>query len=94
MTNHYIESKAVILGCDVNEITTRLPKSYGPEDIDAVCESLQSYELNMSKLPFNVDRKVKVRVHESIKEQLPNNRNVDDDIDPQLMRLVNSRITK
>ena len=61
----YIELKAKNLGVSANEIKNKLDSSYTLEDIDKICESIQAYELNISKLPFNVDRKVKVRVSES-----------------------------
>jgi hypothetical protein len=85
---HYIESKAQMLGVSVNEIKTRLPESYTVEDVDSICEELQSYELNISKLPFSVDRKVKVKVRESKNESLPVNKNVDDDVDSSLLNLA------
>jgi hypothetical protein len=85
---HYIESKAQMLGVSVNEIKTRLPESYTVEDVDSICEELQSYELNISKLPFSVDRKVKVKVRESTNESLPVNKNVDDDVDSSLLTLA------
>ena len=50
--DRYIKSQAVRLGVSVNEIKNRLNESYTFDDIDEVCESLQSYKLNMSKLPF------------------------------------------
>jgi hypothetical protein len=85
---HYIESKAQMLGVSVNEIKTRLPESYTVEDVDSICEELQSYELNISKLPFSVDRKVKVKVRESTNESLLVNKNVDDDVDSSLLTLA------
>jgi uncharacterized phage infection (PIP) family protein YhgE len=86
--SHYIKSKADLLGVTVEEIKNRLPESYAIEDIDSICESLQSYELNISKLPFSIDRKVKVKVRESMNENLPVNKNVDDDVDSSLLNLA------
>jgi uncharacterized phage infection (PIP) family protein YhgE len=86
--SHYIKSKADLLGVTVEEIKNRLPESYAIEDIDSICESLQSYELNISKLPFSIDRKVKVKVRESTNENLPVNKNVDDDVDSSLLNLA------
>jgi chromosome segregation ATPase len=86
--SHYIKSKADVLGVEVAEIKNRLPESYSIEDIDSICESLQSYELNISKLPFSVDRKVKVKVRESKNEGLSVSKNVDDDIDSSLLNLA------
>jgi chromosome segregation ATPase len=86
--SHYIKSKAEMLGVKEEEIKNRLPESYTIEDIDSICEELQSYELNISKLPFSVDRKVKVKVRESKNESLPVNKNVDDDVDSSLLTLA------
>lgn len=85
---HYIKSKADVLGVSVNEIKNRLPESYTVEDVDSICEELQSYELNISKLPFSIDRKVKVKVRESKNENLPVDKGVDDDIDSSLLNLA------
>jgi 3-oxoacyl-[acyl-carrier-protein] synthase III len=86
--SHYIKSKAEMLGVKEEEIKNRLPESYTIEDIDSICEELQSYELNISKLPFSVDRKVKVKVRESRNENLPVDKVVDDDVDASLLSLA------
>lgn len=86
--NHYILSKAEMLGVSMNEIKNRLSESYTVEDVDSACEELQSYELNISKLPFSIDRKVKVKVRESKNENLRVNKDVDDDIDSSLLNLA------
>lgn len=89
VVNRYIESKATVLGVKEDEIKNRLPESYTIDDIDSICEDLQSYELNISKLPFNVDRKVKVKVRESANEPLnPGRKAADDDVDESLLRLA------
>lgn len=89
VVNRYIESKATTLGVKPEEIRNRLPESYTVSDIDKACEELQSYALNISKLPFSVDRKVKVKVHES--KDGPIGRRIDsdaDDVDESLYRLA------
>jgi hypothetical protein len=86
--SHYIKSKADVLGVDVVEIKNRLPESYSIEDIDSICEDLQSYELNISKLPFSIDRKVKVKVRESKNENLSVDKVVDDEVDSSLLNLA------
>lgn len=89
VVNRYIESKATALGVKADEIKNKLPESYTIDDIDSICEELQSYALNISKLPFNVDRQVKVKVRESVNEPLnPGKRIADDDIDESLYRLA------
>jgi hypothetical protein len=85
---HYIDSKAQMLGVSSSEIKNRLPESYTVEDVDTICEDLQSYELNISKLPFSIDRKVKVKVRESKNENLRADKGVDDDIDDSLLNLA------
>lgn len=85
--SHYIESKAIMLGVKSSEIMGKLPDDYTIEDIDRICEDLQSYELNMNKLPFSVDRQVKVRVNKSINESLPTEEE-DNDVDDSLYRLA------
>lgn len=64
--NKYIEVKADILGLTSRDIKRKLGESYTIADIDQVCEDLKSYNLNVSKLPFSVDRKVSVRVNEAV----------------------------
>ena len=85
---HYIESKATMLGIKSSEIMGKLPDDYTIEDIDTICEDLQSYELNMNKLPFSVDRQVKVRVNKSVNESLPSQEDEDNDVDESLLRLA------
>lgn len=85
--NRYIESKATMLGVKSSEIIGKLSDNYNFDDIDRVCEELQSYELNMNKLPFSVDRQVKVRVNKSINESLPSVED-DNDVDESLLRLA------
>ena len=76
--NKYIELRARNIGSTPEEIKSKLNESYTLEDIDKVCESIQSYELSISKLPFKVDRKVRIKVNESVKQQ-PYGGEVDDD---------------
>ena len=66
--NKYIDSKAIMLGVSSNEIKNRLPQSYTLNDIDMICENLQSYSVNINKLPFDL-RTSKVQV-QSPKENI------------------------
>ena len=89
VVNRYIESRATTLGVRPEEIKNRLPESYTVDDIDSACEELQSYALNISKLPFSVDRKVKVKVHESANGPIGRRADSDaDDVDESLYRLA------
>lgn len=65
VVDRYIESKAVVLGVDSHDIKSRLKESYSLDDIDDVCESLQSYNLNLTKLPFKLDKNTVVSIKES-----------------------------
>lgn len=93
----YIESRARILGVDVNEIKNKLSESYSFEEIDDVCDNLRDYQLNISKLPF---RTVKEPIKENItitatpsknESILPANR-FDDEVDEQLLSLAGLQI--
>jgi hypothetical protein len=85
--NRYIESKATMLGVSANEIKNRLNESYTIDDIDKVCDDLQSYQVNISKLPFAID-KSRVRVTESKREALRSQSPFDDEIDEDLLALA------
>ena len=83
----YVESQARRLGMKPIEIKSRLEKNYSFDEIDSVCEDLQKYKLNISKLPFNFDdRSVKVKVNESKDPILA--RSVDDSVDDDLYNLA------
>jgi chromosome segregation ATPase len=87
----YIDSKARALGISSNEIRNRLSESYSFEDIDAVCEELQQYRVNMNNLPFNLGatNSGKVKVTES-KEPIKPLSRFDDDVDDSLLKMVNN----
>jgi len=91
--NKYIEVKSEILGLTPTDIKRKLGESYTMEDVDQVCEDLKQYQLNISKLPFSVDRKIGVRVNESTSNKALNIANprrfTDDDVDDSLIRLAN-----
>ena len=77
-----------MLGITPNEIKNRLAESYTVEDIDKVCEDLQAYSLNISKLPIAFTKNVKVKVTEAKNDNLRINANSDDDIDDSLLGLA------
>ena len=85
----YIDSKATMLGVSSNEIKNKLGESYTLDDIDKICEELKSYALNISKLPFNIERKVKMKVTESKNDLLVPSTGMDDEIDDSLLTLAN-----
>lgn len=87
----YIASQALKLGVESVEIRNRLSEGFTFDDIDDVCESLQEYKLNMSKLPFDVStgKKLNMRITESKSTALPAlKKNDDDEVDSQLKSLA------
>ena len=93
--NMLIEERATQLGLTSQDIKRKLGASYTISDVNTVCEELKRYQLNISKLPFNVDRKVNVRVNEGISKAAVNraasSQGEDDDVDDSLIRLANLR---
>ena len=93
--NKYIEVKANIIGQTPADIKRKLGESYTLEDVDQVCEDLKAYSLNVSKLPFEVTKKVGVRVTESTNTRMMNNTTkksviYDDEVSDTLIKLANS----
>ena len=88
----YIERRALALGISANEIINRLNESYTLDDVDNVCEQLQDYSLNISKLPFAFDKpgKAKVRMREDrSKDPLRSiDSQYDDTVDDYLLELA------
>lgn len=91
VVNRYIESQALKLGISSNEIKNKLPESYNIDDIDSICEDLQSYKLNMSKLPFSTMQSVKVTPKSIKTESLLPKGAEDDFIDAQLLSLLEKK---
>lgn len=87
--SRYIKTKATMLGVNPNEIRNRLSENYTLDEIDAICDDLQDYNVNVSKLPFSFGKgnKGKVKVTES-KDPLTNVVDKSDDIDDNLLRLA------
>ena len=92
--DHYIESKAIMLGVKSIDIKARLAENYNASDIDKVCEDLQGYSLALSKLPMNLTTKknsekqpLKVKFTESREPIKPKSR-FDDEVDDSLLRLA------
>ena len=88
----YIDLQAVKLGITSKEIKNRLEEGYTFSDIDSICEELQSYKLNISRLPFDISRNntnTKVEVKES-KEPITEGLDMqyDDCIDDDLLILA------
>ena len=98
--NKYIDLQASFLGITANEIKNRLPKSYSFNDIDSICENLQEYRVNISKLPFAVDSlnedfgssKIRMQAEESKDSLLEHSQ--DDSVDNELLGMVDRFIKK
>lgn len=90
--NKYIELQARIIGVTPNEIKNRLNEHYSLDDIDEVCDNLRSFNINISKLPFNTEtiKKQNIKLNESIEPILKNkiDTGIDDEIDNQLAYLA------
>lgn len=87
--DRYISLQAKRLGVSVADIRNRLNENYSFNDIDSVCETLQSYKLTVNALPFNVSSKkpVKMAIKESKEAITPVNNDdnrFDDEIDSTL----------
>lgn len=93
VSDYYIKSRAAALGISAQEIKNRLAESYTYEDINKVCDDIRDYQLNVSKLPFDLKRS-KVKVTESKETLAPLKQNLDDEVDEQLLGLANSMIKK
>ena len=85
----YIDSQAKRLGVSNSEIKNKLSEGFSFEDIDRVCEELQDYKINISKLPFDISKtkNVRMKVTESVEPIKPANR-FSDEIDDQLKSLA------
>ena len=89
--NRYIDSKASIIGVSGNDIRNRLDEKYSLNDIDKVCEDLRDYKVNISALPFNINKNTRVQINESKSDVIRRNGdsgNYDDDIDETLINFL------
>jgi multidrug efflux pump subunit AcrB len=88
--DRYISAKARMLGVSSDHIKSRLKENYSFDDVDAVYENLQNYQVTMSKLPFNAatnnSKNLKVKVTESVEPIRPKAM-FDDEVDDSLLRL-------
>jgi uncharacterized protein YoxC len=87
--SRYITSQANRLGVSDSEIKNKLSEGFSFDDIDKVCEELQDYKINISKLPFDISKtkNVRMKVTESVEPIKPANR-FSDEIDDQLRSLA------
>ena len=86
--NKYIDSQALRLGINAEEVKNKLPNNYSFNDIDRICESLSRFNLAVNNLPLSLQKKeTKIKVTESIEPLLGSNS--DDAIDDGLLRIAN-----
>lgn len=93
VVDRYIETVAKGLGIKSSDIRCRLGESYSLEDIDRVCEDLQSANIRMGDLPFEFKNTRKVTIKESKEPILPKSR-FNDDIDDQLISFAGKYLEK
>lgn len=87
-TDRYIQCKATMLGISASEVKGKLNENYSFDDIDRICESMRTYNLNMNNLPFRLGGKSINKI--SLKEDSSTKRftNPDDEVDKDLLELV------
>ena len=90
VADKYIESKATMLGISANEIKNKLNESYTIEEVNAICEDLQNYSLNINKLPFVTSKNsgARIRITEGNKDPFGLNQGIDDEVDDGLLNLA------
>lgn len=62
--NHYIESRASMLGVKPAEITNRLNEDYSVENVDRVCDELLESTIRLSSLTVGFDKKSRIKVND------------------------------
>lgn len=90
--NRYIESQALRIGVKAKDIKNKLGNSYTFDDVDSVCEDLQRYKINVSKLPFSIGEETRVRVKKAEEPIRPSN--LSDTVDESLINLANNLMKK
>ena len=92
IANRYIDMRALGLGVSSNEIKNRLNESYTLDDVDKICNELENYSINVSKLPFQIDKPTSVRARlreDRSKDPLKNmDSQYDDSVDDYLLDLA------
>jgi hypothetical protein len=81
-----------MIGVSTDEIKNRLNENYSFKDIDNICENLQSYKLSINKLPFEVQKSLKMSITESKNDPLKVPSGLDDCVDDTLIRLAEGTI--
>lgn len=82
----YIECKCTTLGIKPEDVKSRLNESFSFKEIDDVCESLRGYNLNISKLPFQVSNIKNISMKENLQQRAITN--PDDVVDKSILDLL------
>lgn len=82
----YIDCKANALGISVDSVKSRLNESFTLSEVDEVFENLRGYNLNISKLPFQLNSVKKVSMKENLQQRALTN--PDDVVDKDLLDLI------
>jgi Mg2+ and Co2+ transporter CorA len=81
VVEHYIASKATMLGVSTQDITSKLNEGYTLEDVDRVCEKLLDAGRPVFTLGMGAQRTPQVRLKESApKKQYSGGYDIDDDL--------------
>lgn len=81
VVEHYIASKATMLGVSTHDITSKLNEGYTLEDVDRVCEKLLDAGRPVFTLGMGAQRTPQVRLKESApKKQYSGGYDIDDDL--------------
>lgn len=82
----YIECKCTTLGIKPEDVKSRLNESFSFKEIDDVCEGLRGYNLNISKLPFQLSNIKNISMKENLQQRTITN--PDDVVDKSILDLL------
>lgn len=85
----YLEALVNAYGLDIDEVRSRLTESYKNTDIKRVCDTLLQEKRNLSKLPFKLNKGVKLKA-KSTKREVTRSNFYDDDNTESLLNLINN----
>ena len=90
-SERYISAQAKAYGLSAEQVSGQLSESFTLRDVDRVCESLASQNLRISKLPFDVSKKVRIATESKAEPILGESimSAEDDVVDESLLRLAN-----
>jgi len=80
VVEHYIASKATMLGVSTRDITSKLHEGYTLEDVDQVCETLLAAGRPAFGLGIGAQGTPKIKLKESVTQQYTGGYDIDDDL--------------